>query len=286
MSVIEIKNDELSVGINTFGSELMYIKSASGTDFLWNGDENVWAFRAPVMFPICGGLKEDKYIFDNKEYSLPKHGFAKLMEFEGKKVLANKAEFVLKSNEETMKKFPFEFVFKITFELSGNALKVDYAVENVSESDMYFSVGAHEGYYCPEGIEEYEVCFENNQTLNSYILNGNLLEDNYITVMENNKNFELKYDYFKVDALVFKNVNFDKATLVHKNSNKKVSVSFKGANYFLLWTKPGANYICLEPWHGVQDIVGSEYDFTKKEGIIRLNGGKTYIASHTIECFE
>ena len=76
MPIIEIKNEELSVGINTLGSELMYIRSKN-TDFLWNGDEKVWSYRSPVLFPICGGLKEDTYLYNGEKYTLKKHGCAR-----------------------------------------------------------------------------------------------------------------------------------------------------------------------------------------------------------------
>lgn len=99
--------------------------------------------------------------------------------------------------------YPFLFRLKITFELEKNKLKVTNSVENLSDKKMYFSVGAHEGYACPEGIEEYEIRFDENQTLESYVLNGNLLENTKIGLVKNSKKFPLKYEYFAVDALVF-----------------------------------------------------------------------------------
>lgn len=286
MAIIEIKNDKLSVGINTLGSELMFINGSSGTEFLWNGDETVWSYRAPILFPICGGLKKDIYTFDGREYTLKKHGFARKFEFKGTRLRDTKAEFVLESNEDTIKSYPFAFRLKIIFELLDNKLKVSNIVENLSDQSMYFSIGAHEGYNCPEGIEDYEIRFDEKQTLDSFILDGNLLEDNSVRIIEDSNVLPLKYEYFSVDALVFKDIKFDKVTLAHKNSGKKVTVVFDGASYFLLWTKPNANYICLEPWNGVQDIVGSDYDITTKEGIIKLNAGEDYISVHTIECIE
>ena len=284
MAVIEIKNSKLTVGINTCGSELMYINSSRGTEFLWNGDEKMWSYRASVLFPICGKLKDDTYTYNGKKYILKKHGFARKSEFKGEKLSTTKAEFVLDCNKNTLQVFPFEFRLKIVFELLENKLKVSNIVENLSEREMYFSIGAHEGYNCPEGIEEYYIEFEHPQTLDSYKLNGNLLENNSIRVMENDTVFPLKYEYFAVDALVFKNIKFNKVSLVHKHSRKKITVEFDNANYFLLWTKPRANYICLEPWNGVQDMVGSGYDITEKEGIIQLGAGKDYTSIHTVEC--
>lgn len=107
MSIIEIKNECLTVGINTLGSELMYINSSGGTEFLWNGDKNVWEYRAPILFPICGGLKDDEYTYKGKKHTLFKHGFASEKEFEGKKLSEAVAEFVLQNDEETLKLYPF-----------------------------------------------------------------------------------------------------------------------------------------------------------------------------------
>ena len=286
MPVIEIWNESLKVGINTVGSELMYINGARGTEFLWNGNKDVWSYRSPVLFPICGGLKDDKYTYQNNEYVLGKHGFARKMEFEGKKISDTCARFLLKSNVNTLQCYPFDFELQIEFQLEGNKLIVTNSVKNTGVNNMYFSVGAHEGYACPKGIEDYYIEFDEPQTLDSFILNGNLLEDNSERIIENSTVLDLKYDYFSVDALVFKNIKFHKASLVHKSSNKKVSVEFDKSNYFLLWTKPGAEYICLEPWDGVQDIVGSDYDIAEKEGIIKLLPQEIYDTTHTMECFE
>lgn len=286
MPVIEIKNDKLTVGINTLGSELMYINGEKGTEFLWNGDEKVWTHRAPVLFPICGGLKKDTYNFDGKSFMMKKHGFAEDSEFSGELITDTKAEFVLISNEVTKSVYPFDFKLTIVFELIENKLKVSNVVENLSDGDMFFSIGAHEGYSCPEGIEEYEIQFDDEQTLDSFILTGNLLENDSIKIIENSKKLPLKYEYFEVDALVFKNIKFNKVALAYKDGKKKVAVEFDQAKYFLLWTKPNANYICLEPWCGVQDIVGSDYNLENKEGIIKLEKKQSYSFTHTIECFE
>ncbi len=279
---ITLKNEFLTVEISTLGAEIQRVKGKNGTEFLWNGDETVWSGRAPILFPICGGLKEDKYVLDGKEYTMFKHGFIKNKVFTVAKQTEDCAELICFSDTETMKQYPFSFVFHAFFELKANSLSVSYKVENQNDKTMYFSVGAHEAYACPDGIENYSVVFEKNETLNSYILDGNLLKDNFICVMENNTEFPLKYEYFKVDALVFKHINSRKVTLKHADSAKRVTLSFPGHDYFLLWTKPTGRYICLEPWCGIPDGVGADFDFVNKEGIIPLEAGKTYTAAHTM----
>lgn len=286
MSVIEIKNEKLSVGISTYGSELMHITTNTGKELLWNGDAKVWKKRAPLLFPICGGLKEDRFLHGGKSYTLGKHGFAQTLEFVAAHSDETSAEFWLESNEETKAAYPFDFKLRVIYQLEGNKLKVTNVVENKSDEPMYFSIGAHEGYSCPEGIQEYQIQFDEPQTLNSYVLNGNLLEDRFVNVLENRRVFPLKYDYFAVDALVFKNIGFNRATLAKKDGTKIASVEFDQAKYFLLWTKPGAKYICLEPWCGVQDIVGSSFELKEKEGIVSIESNQSFTFTHTIECFD
>ena len=286
MAILELNNGVLRVGINTKGAELTFVTGANGTEFLWNGDPDVWSGRAPILFPICGGLKEDTYYYAGKKYNLPKHGFARRSEFVGKKLSDTVAEFVLESNESTLQVYPFQFRLTVRFALNGNEIGVTNTVENLTDGEAYFSIGAHEAYACPEGIEEYEVRFDGKQTLDHWELDGNLLGNSCVRVLENADTLPLKKVYFAIDALVFKNVTFSKATLAHKTSGKAITLSFDGAKYFLIWTKPNGNYICLEPWHGIQDIVGSSYELNEKEGIIRLEKGASYEAKHTISFQE
>ena len=283
--VVTIKNDNLSIDIENLGAQMKSIKGSNGTEYLWQGDENVWAGRAPVLFPICGGLKDDKYIFEGKEYILNKHGYARFKEFTLEKSDENSAVFLHKSDKETKKSYPFDYEFRIIYTLDGNKITVTYETKNVSDkTTMYFSVGAHEGYSCPEGIEEYEIVFDKPETLDSYVLDGNLLEENTVRVMENSTVFPLKCEYFSVDALVFRNLNSRKVQLRNKNGDRKIDVEFNGSDYLLFWTKPNGigKYICIEPWCGIQDGVDSDYDFVNKEGIISLKPFDTHSVSHTI----
>lgn len=280
--IIKIENSELSVSVSTLGAELMSVSGKGGTEFLWNGDKNVWSGRAPLLFPICGGLKDDKFTYNGKEYTLPKHGFARHLEFEGEALSETKASFTLKSNADTLKSYPFEFVLTVTYELLKNSLNVTYSVKNPAHETMYFSIGSHEAYSCPEGIEEYEIEFDEAQTLDSLTLVGNLIGSDTVRVAENAKTLPLKYEYFETDALVFKNVKFNKAALTHKKSGKKVTVSFPGFENFLLWTIPGAKYICLEPWCGFPDIIGASENIIEKDSIIELAGKNEYTLSHTV----
>ncbi len=284
--IITLKNNDIIVEISTKGAEIQKIQSKSGTDFLWNGDANVWSGRAPILFPICGGLKDGKYILNGKEYSMPKHGFARKKEFTLEKSDGTSAVFLLKESEETLQQFPYAFELRACFTLNKNSLEVSYNVTNKSDDVMYFSTGAHEAYACPEGIEEYNIIFDKTENLKAQVLAGDILALESNTLLENSNVLPLKYEYFAIDALVINGLKSRKVTLAHKNSSKKVTVEFNNHNYFLLWTKPNANYICIEPWCGIHDTVASDYDITKKEGIHTLNKNEQYTATHTITVEE
>ena len=264
-----LSNNRINATFSTKGAELISVLK-DGKEKIWIGDPAVWACHAPLLFPICGGLKDDKYIYNGKEYTLQKHGYARFVEFEVESHSDNSIVFLHKFNKETLKNFPFEYELRVIYTLNGSEIKVGYNVKNLADSDMYFSVGGHEGYYCPEGIEEYSVIFDKPEILDSSILNGNLLEYNTINVGENTCELPLKYEFFAVDALVFLNLKSRKVSLKNRKTGEEVGLEFEGHDFFLLWTKPGAKYICMEPWCGCQDFVDSDYDFKNKKGIIKL----------------
>ena len=190
--------------------------------------------------------------------------------------------FLHRSNSETLKNFPFHYELRVIYTLEDSTLKVDYTVRNLDNTCMYYSIGAHEGYYCPDGIEAYSIIFDKEENLDSNILNGNLLEYKTLNVGKNTCEIPLKYEYFAVDALVFLNLKSRKVSLKNRKTGVEVGLEFEGNDFFLLWTKPEANYICMEPWCGCQDFVDSDYDFVNKRGIIKLLAKEEKTKTHKI----
>lgn len=279
---VEISNGTITAKISLTGAELRSVKNSGGKEFMWEADKSVWDNCSPILFPICGGLKEDRYELDGTCYTMKKHGFIKYAEFFVEAQAESSVTLVTRQTEETLKQYPYDFEFRAVFELDGNALKTTYSIDNKTDKTMYFSVGAHEGYACPDGIENYSIEFEKPETLNAYILDGNLLEDKYITIKKDTDKLELLYEYFAVDALVFKSVRSRKVSLVRHDGATKIDVEFPGFDYLLFWTKPNGKYICIEPWTGIPDGVGSSYDFTEKEGIMPLAANGSYSIAHKI----
>ncbi len=279
--MITLKNQQLTVQIAELGAEIKSVV-CNEKEYMWNARAEVWGNSAPICFPICGGLKEDKFIFEGREYTLNKHGYGKFTEFEVEEACDNRAVFLHRSNEETKVKFPFDYELRVIYTVSDNSLKIEYNVKNLSGKTMYCNIGSHEAYYTPEGIEEYDVIFDEDDTLINHVLYGNLLSEQKQVLLKEAKVFPLYDKYFIVDALVFKGFRSRGATLKNRKNGRAVKVDFPDCPYFLLWHKHGAPFICLEPWNGIPDVVGSSYELTEKEGITALEADKTYINTHTI----
>ena len=283
--MVTLKNSELTVKVNEMGAELRSIVY-NDTEYMWEGKPEIWSGTAPIMFPICGGLKEDKYLLSGKEYTLTKHGFAKLSLFEVESATDDCAVFLLRSSDETKSSYPFDFEFRVIYTLNGKSLKVDYKVDNKSADTMYFNVGAHEAYATPEGIEDYDVLFDSEQTLSAQNLYGNILAHTSYPIIKDSKVLPLYDKYFILDALPFKDISFKAATLRNRKTGRAIRIDFPDAPYFLLWHKHGAGYMCLEPWNGIPDVPGSSYDITEKEGITALSANNTFTFTHTITVVE
>lgn len=279
------KNEFLSASFNEIGAELKSLVY-NEVEYIWEGRKEVWNASCPLLFPICGGLKEDRYILNGREYTLQKHGFARFKKFEVENKTDVSVTFLNKSDPQTKESFPFNYELMVTYTLTDKSLAIDYSVKNLSDNTMYFNIGSHEGYYTPEGVEDYDIIFPQNETLDAYVLYGNLISNQKLPIIKDSNVLPLYDKYFTVDALVFKDLKSRSAILRNRKTGKAVRVDFPDDKYFLLWHKPGSPYICLEPWNGISDFVDSNYDITIKEGITALDGGEVYKNSHTINIVE
>ena len=283
--MVTISNSEISVTIAKKGAELQSIKR-DGTEYMWSRNPEFWASSAPIMFPICGGLKGGKYELDGETYEMPKHGFAKISEFEIEEKTDTSVKFILRDNEQTRKYYPYTFAFRVIYELDGASLKVTYDAENLDSKTLYCSFGGHEAYTCPEGIDAYEIIFPEKETLYAYALNGDLLTDYTKLIVSDSNRLPLDDRYFVLDALVFRNVKSNSVTLKSKVSDRRVRVDFEGFDYLVLWHKHTAPYICIEPWCGVQDVAGTSYNLKDKEGIHAIPAGRHFVRTHVITVGE
>ncbi len=278
--ITKIGDGKLFAEINSVGAELWRVYDAAGNDFLWCGDSAFWGRRAPTLFPICGGMKGDGYIYDGKEYYMPKHGFCREAEFALESVSDNRAVYLITSNEERYGYFPFLFEFRIEYSINDGALQVLYRVTNKDTKTMYFSVGSHEAYACPEGIEGYTVEFEQPENLLALEIADNLVQSGKTLIGEGLTELPMKYDFFAVDALCFQNLLSKRVSL--KGNGRRVDVEFDGFEYVLLWTKQNAPFLCIELNCGIDDYADSDRVLEHKRGSIALPAAEEFVRRHSM----
>jgi galactose mutarotase-like enzyme len=289
--IFNLSNDLIQIKIKKKGAELCAIKLLSnGKDYMWKGDPKIWGGISPVLFPIVGALKDRSYLLDGVKYSMQGHGFFRNSPLELVSSTNNSMTFMLKHSQETLIQYPFEFEFLITYTLKKNKIVVGYEVKNLGAKDMYFSLGAHPSFKCPidsgEKYTDYYLEFEKDETAYTFPIGPNgLLGDKTDLILNNSRIINLNYHLFDKDALVFKTIKSKSVSLCSKISGKRVQVDFKGFPFLGFWAKPNADYVCIEPWYGVNDSVGTDQNFKTKEGIIKLKGNRSFKAAYSISIF-
>ncbi|MBQ7821635.1 MAG: aldose 1-epimerase family protein [Clostridia bacterium] len=283
---VTIQSSELSLEISTFGAEILSLRDKNGREYIWEGDPAIWGRRAPVLFPICGGLADGKYILNDRKYKLDKHGFAKKLDFKLESQSKSRAVFLLTECEETLISYPFRFELRAIFELSNTKLTVTYDVKNNSDTTMYYSCGGHEAYALPEGIDGCQVIFDKAETLNNYKVEQGILSTHFETILENSHALVLSKNHFESDALIFKELASRSVTLVNSTGDRRIRVDFDGFDHLLLWQVSGAKYLCIEPWTGLPDIIGTDGDFSHKESTSSLESGASAAYTHHITILD
>lgn len=279
--IFELKNEFLHVKIASLGAELQSVfQLETQTELLWQADPQFWSRRSPILFPTVGRLKEDRYSVDGKEYTMQQHGFARNHIFEVAQVSANRLEFSLSENEETLAQYPFQFELKIRYELIEAKIQVTYLVRNPSKIELPFSIGAHPAFRCPlhadEDFSDYSIHFSEFETLDRYLLKDGLFTGETSPVLRNEKELQLNYSDFESDAFVFKSLNSKRLTLENKSRTYGLVFEFENFQQFGIWTKPQAPFLCLEPWNGFADSVVGQVEFKDKPGLIQLKSNETF----------
>ena len=286
--MITIQNDKLRATFNNLGAELVsLINIETGKEIMWSGNPDFWSGISPVLFPIIGALKNEQYIFENQTYELPRHGFARRRIFAVKESSANEVVFELTSDEESLKIYPFQFSLEIKYTLAANKLNVDYLVKNLSQKQMYFSLGAHPGFAIDTenglNYNDYEIAFSNDDELQIHPLADNLISNQTQTIDLENKVLPLSYELFSKDALVMTNMRSKELILRNNKNDQKLVFTFSNFPYFGVWAAKNADFVCLEPWQGIADLENHNQQLTEKFGILRLEKGGDWTANWAVE---
>lgn len=285
-----IENDIIRVTISDRGAELKSILDRDGTEYLWQGDENSWKDQAPNIFPYVARLTEGKYYYNGKFYEMPIHGFVSGSQL---KVIYHTKEniiFLLSSNPETMKMYPFIFSYLVHYKIAGKKLYIMYEVINRDNKTMYFGLGGHPGFRVPieENLqfEDYYIEFPEKKK----VYRVGISESKFVTgedkpfLLRENKYLDLRHELFDEDAIILKNMG-KSATLKSDMGRKGITVAYPHMKYLGIWHLPKmkVDYVCIEPWTSLPSREGIIEDITKQKDLISLEESLTYTNTWSIE---
>lgn len=286
--ISKLENEKIKIEVDTQGAQLQQlILKERDKNYLWHGDSKYWGRSAPVLFPIVGRLKNDQYQYNDQEYRMTQHGFARDNKFELIDQNQNFLIYALEENDDTLEKYPFKFRLEIRYSIKENSLAITYTVINQDQKDMFFSIGAHPAFYWPltetEKKEDYYLEFDQKENADKYLLESGLLNHKKEKALADSKTLELQPEIFKDDALVFKDLKSERVTLKSRKSEREVQLDFENFPYLGIWSQSAeAPFICLEPWQGIADSVDSSGKLEEKEGIKQLAAGEQFKCTHII----
>jgi galactose mutarotase-like enzyme len=279
--IVTISNTKISASINSLGAELISL-SKNDFNYIWEIDEKYWNKTSPVLFPIVGSLKNNEFTIDDEKYSLTRHGFARDCEFELIEQKEASALFCLKSNEFTLKNYPFHFELFINYELKANELIISYKVVNHSKVRMAFNIGAHPAFNLPLNTDEYSLEFNVLESFKTHKLDNGLFSGVTQKIENNNNTLFLTESLFENDALVFKNIKSNSIKLRHLKKDF-IKINFYNFPHLGIWKKLKAPFLCIEPWTGYADDVNTTGKIFEKKGIQILKPNCTFECKIEIE---
>ena len=287
--IYTIQNEFLTVRVEDLGAQLSSIQAPDGTEYLWQGDPDIWARRAPILFPFIARLRENTYCLDGQPYAISTHGFARDMVFSLAEQGEDHISLQLTDTPETRKVYPFSFSLTVTYTLEKNRLKKSHRVENRSDKDMYYELGAHDGFRVPGPMQKWSVRLPGLEAVRLYGMDGQLMvtpPGEPVPLTEGA--LPLTPASFGLDTLILDSPPGARAVLTDPLGRPRVAVTFPGFPYLGLWTadKPfDTGYVCIEPWSSLPDATFVGRELGNKAGVRRLAPGQSETLSYTTEIF-
>lgn len=273
---VVVFNRDIRASVSTLGAELVRLQDGNGTDYLWSGDPTWWNGHSPILFPIVGALKEGKLKVDGKTFSMAQHGFARLSAFD---VILRKAAhctFLLSSNKETRAQYPFEFELCLDYEVTGRALLIRASISNTGADVMPASFGFHPAFRWPlagnVSKADHSIMFDQPESalverpvngLRSGIPKPSPVID---------RRLELEDSIFEEGAFIFDRLE-SRRVVYGASTGPHIAVTFDGMPNLGIWSKPGAGFVCIEPWQGYASPKDFDGELRDKPGMMLIEPG-------------
>jgi len=273
---VRIASGALAAEIAPFGAELQRLTTAAGEELLWDGDPAWWTGHAPLLFPIVGGLKDGRYRLGGRDYTLPKHGFARTSAFRLVGSQEDRATFRLEDSAETRAHYPFAFALDMTFAVAGATLEMTASITNRDAVALPFSFGFHPAFRWPLPVggdkSAHRLVFAKGEPSPIRGVSADGLLTGPLPSPVDGRVLSLRDDLFAHDALVWDAVA-SRSLRFEGAGGRALDIGFPDMPMLGVWMKPGAGYLCIEPWQGHADPEGFDGDFREKPGVVEVAPG-------------
>lgn len=301
--IYTLKNSEMEVQVSSKGGELVSLRDADQTEYIWIGDARYWKRHAPQLFPCIGRLTNNQYRMDGALHEMGQHGF--LRDYELTKVESEEQDIVLDgvadpagaaslhlqltSDASTRQLYDRDWTVDIFYRLCGKTLSVKFQVRNRDVRTMRFGYGIHPGFNVPLNpalrFEDYRLDFHEVSTpkqmelTERYTISGGMHD----YTLEEGRYLPLQHSLFNHDAIILKDMPHT-VTLGSQKDEKKVTVTFPDMPYLGIWHAPetDAPFVCIEPWSSLPSTDGVIDEFETKPDFITVEPEETYTNSWSI----
>lgn len=272
VKIVTLQNGTLGAAVSARGAELQRLHTVAGEEILWDGNPDVWAGRSPLLFPVVGNVKDDHITVRGKHYPLLRHGFARTSTFELVESSTARCTWRLRANDETRARYPFAFQLDVAYALDGARLTMRATVANEGAEPMPASFGFHPAFrwpLVPGGTREnHDVRFEKPEPEPIRRLAGGLLGAPERTPVAGAR-LSLSDALFERDALIFDRLQSRRLTY-GPATGRRLQLDFPAMPHLGIWSKPGARFVCLEPWQGFADPSDFDGELAEKPGIAAI----------------
>lgn len=285
--LVELSSGHLRAQIDPLGAQLHSLRDSAGRNLQWHPDPTVWKGRAPILFPMVGALAGHKYRLNGETYSLTRHGFARDKMFSSIGTTSTTAHFRLQWDQETLQVYPFRFQLDLRFDLADARLGITATIKNFEPAKILpASFGYHPAFCWPlpygEPKEAHAITFEKDEPapIRRLDSHGLIAPQGFLSPVEG-RTLKLRDELFAADAIIMDRIQSQSLTY-GAGRGPRLEIEYRGMPYLGIWTKPGAGFICIEPWHGLADPQGFSGDFDVKPGIMLLEPGASKELSMSI----
>jgi galactose mutarotase-like enzyme len=266
----------ITATIKADGAELCSLQAADGLELVWQAGL-AWPRHAPWLFPIVGRLANDELRHRGRSYRLTQHGFARDLRFQWLARTERSCTLRLTDSAATRPRYPFGFCLDIAYAIDAARLEMTVDIANTGEETLPASFGAHPAFNWPIGPgtskQDHFVIFTEAELAPVRRLSGGLMRTDREPSPIQGTMLPLSERLFDDDAIIIDALA--SSAVAYIGSGPGLDITWTGFRQLGLWSKPGAPFLCIEPWRGFASPVDFDGEFSDKPGLMHIAPGAT-----------